>query len=149
MAETPKVDPPRAHVTVEYNGDAPLALPAALMDGKRVRVTLKPGKTQIARAYWHAVGGDPEVNDLIADGTLKTVCEEHVFYRADGTPYQPLIVNGATVGHACRYCGVQEEPPVEEMRVVHTPPVDTVDETLLPPPLSLPDLPEPSKPHAT
>lgn len=56
-----------------------------------VQHKLKKGKNPgIPTSYFHAIGGEPAINELIATGVIKPVCEEHVF--DDGQP-------------ACRYCG--------------------------------------------
>lgn len=56
-----------------------------------VQHKLKKGKnTGIPTSYFHAIGGDPRINELIAAGVIKPVCDDHVF--DDGQP-------------ACRYCG--------------------------------------------
>jgi hypothetical protein len=104
MIELRKFDPEhrvRQTVTLEYtpskDGTEELKLPAVTMgtdsQGKPriVKHTLKKGDNHgISMRYFHALGGDPAMIELIATGAIRPVCRDHVF--DDHMP-------------ACRYCG--------------------------------------------
>jgi hypothetical protein len=116
MDSKPEVRPPRQTITLLFRGTAPLELPPVVMNGKKVKATIKPGDNTLPIAYFHAIGGDPAFNAFLADGTIAAVCREH-----EHTQEELNVFGQATGRRFCRYCGNQLDPPADDLLVRHLP----------------------------